>query len=236
MRCNACGAEVLEEAVYCHKCGARVDMQIESYAAPEGRGEEPAYGMGAQEQGSTNSTQGGAGQFKEALNARGESAGTAEEELWTGGYATRAMVGAWILSGLITVGLFILGIWAEWGATGWQVLLVLILLMWLFQFVVLARRKISVRYRLTSQRFFHETGILRHVTDRIEVIDMDDVTFEQTLLERLVGVGTICITSSDRTHPELTIPGIQNVAQVAAMIDEARHAERMRRGLHIETI
>ena len=94
----------------------------------------------------------------------------------------------------------------------------------------------SVHYVLSTQRFIHERGILRRVNDRIELLDMDDITFEQRLWERLVGVGTIRIASHDRTDPELVLPGIENIKQVAGLFDNARLAERRRRGLHVEQI
>ena len=68
------------------------------------------------------------------------------------------------------------------------------------------------------------------------MLDVNDITVEQGLLERIVGVGTIRISSSDRTHPELDLPGIENVKEVAALLDNARLAERHRRGLHIEQV
>jgi hypothetical protein len=74
------------------------------------------------------------------------------------------------------------------------------------------------------------------VTDRIEVIDVDDVSCEQGIVERMLGVGTIRIQSSDRTHPELSLLGIENVRQVAELIDDTRRKERQRRGLHIEAV
>jgi uncharacterized membrane protein YdbT with pleckstrin-like domain len=102
--------------------------------------------------------------------------------------------------------------------------------------IVLLFRRLNIHYELTSQRFIHKTGILKQVTDRIEVIDIDDVSFEQGLVQRMLGVGTIKITSSDRSHPELLMRGIDDVQQVAGMIDDVRRQERRRRGLHIETI
>ena len=47
-------------------------------------------------------------------------------------------------------------------------------------------------------------------------------------------MGTIKIMSSDCTHPELFLEGIDRVAHVAGLIDEARRAERLRRGLFID--
>ncbi|NLX98142.1 MAG: PH domain-containing protein, partial [Rhodopirellula sp.] len=122
------------------------------------------------------------------------------------------------------------------GIKGWLILLLLMLLPWLYHAALLCYRRMSVRYLLTTQKFVHERGILRRKTDRIESIDMDDISFEQGPLERLVGVGTIRITSSDRSHPELLLPGIENARRVSEQFDDARRAERRRRGLHIEHI
>ena len=145
------------------------------------------------------------------------------------------MMGNWIAGGILSICLLILGIYIGTTVVWWGVLVALVA-GWLYLFVVLLRRRLGVHYRLTSQRFFHEKGIIRHTTDLIEVIDMDDITFEQSLIDRFTGVGSISIVSSDRSHPELTIAGIENVKEVAAKMHEARHAERLRRGLHIEQI
>jgi len=100
----------------------------------------------------------------------------------------------------------------------------------------LAARKLGVHYELTSQRFIHKAGILSRRTDRIELIDIDDVSYVQGIVQRMLGIGSIKITSSDRSHPELSMLGIDGVERVADMIDDARRAERRRRGLHIEAI
>ena len=97
-------------------------------------------------------------------------------------------------------------------------------------------RKLNVDYQLTTQRFVHQTGILRRVTNRIEAIDIDDVSYEQGIFERVVNVGAICIISSDRSHPELILRGIDQVGDVAKLIDITRHKERLQRGLHIEAV
>jgi membrane protein YdbS with pleckstrin-like domain len=151
------------------------------------------------------------------------------------------MVGSWLLAGLGAVVLLILAIWLTNASDiSWQVIwgiwAVVMIAGLGYLGVVLAYRRLSVRYRLTSSRFFHEQGILRHVTDRIEVIDMDDISYEQSLLQRMMGVGTIRITSSDRTHPVLDIRGIENVREVSSLMDDARRDERRRRGLHIESV
>lgn len=226
MKCSACGAEVAENAIYCHQCGERVD----------GAGSRPPDETG------TGARPEPRDQFQNAAGRRGDEDDDEDEDvLWEGRYSPRDMFGAWILCGLITVAVVALAIWlSTTGRLGWQVIwgsaAVLVLIAWGYPGVKLLYRRMSVSYRLTSQRFFHEAGILRHVTDRIEVIDIDDVACEQSLLQRMFGVGTIHITSSDRSHPELDLPGIENPREVAGKMDDARRKERMRRGLHIESI
>ncbi len=220
MRCPSCGAEVVREAVYCHKCGGRIDARAEQFS------DRPANDSTSTEP---------ADSFREDLARRNRDE-EPERELWSGGYSPKAMIGGWVLGGLISLALLVVGVLWVRGAGWWLALLALVILVWLYHFLLLCYRRMSVRYRLTTQRFIHERGILRRVTDRIEVIDMDDITFEQGLLERLVGVGTVRIVSSDRSHPELLLPGIENARRVAEQMDEARRAERLRRGLHIEQI
>jgi membrane protein YdbS with pleckstrin-like domain len=108
--------------------------------------------------------------------------------------------------------------------------------MWIFLLLRLIYLQLSVHYTLTSQRFIHERGLLWRQQDRIETIDVDDVTVQQGPVQRMLGIGTVRITSSDRTTPEFMIVGIENVRQVAAMIDETRRAERRKRGVHIESV
>ncbi len=50
----------------------------------------------------------------------------------------------------------------------------------------------------------------------------------------MVNVGSIVITSSDRTTPHFRALGIESVEAVAQMIDKARRAEQVRRGRRID--
>ena len=217
MRCPACGVEAVEQASICHqvrrRLGRRDDRQ-DRRRAPARTGEvspRPSRQASA-------------------------TAQPPEEELWRGGYSSKAMIGAWVVSGLIVAG--VAGGRHPLGReiACWLILLAVLFLPWLYCLAVLCYRRMSVRYVLTTQRFIHESGILRRVNDRIEVLDMDDITFEQGLLERLMGVGTIRIVSTDRSHPDFALRGIENVKEVAALFDNARLAERRRRGLHVEQI
>jgi uncharacterized membrane protein YdbT with pleckstrin-like domain len=172
-----------------------------------------------------------------AAGLRRGPAEVAENELWTGGYSPKAMYGSWIAAGLASIGglIAVLLLPLE-GAIGWWIFGVGVLVVWGGLLAMLAYRRVSVKYRLTNQRLFHEQGILRRVTDRIELIDIDDVTLEQGIVERVLGVGTVRVSSTDRTTPELLMPGIDDVKAIADAIDHARRAERQRRGVFIESV
>jgi len=160
----------------------------------------------------------------------------AEVDIWEGAYCSKAMNGKWISAGILSVVAVVSMLKIKTLGENWKIVLLVLGVLWVGLALMFLYRKINVRYRLTTQRFIHRSGILTRVSNRIEVIDIDDVTYHQGLAERLFDVGSIQLVSSDRTHPELWLRGIANVKEVADQIDELRRKERRRRGLHIESI
>ena len=162
-----------------------------------------------------------------------------ERSLWEGGYSPKAMYGSWVLTVLATIGILVGGFFFATGesqGTIWMVLGIIIALLWIYVIGLFLYRRIGMSYELTTQRFIHQAGILLRTTDRIEVIDIDDVSFTQGIIQRMLGVGQIRISGSDRTHPELVLHGIDQVEKIATLIDDVRREERRRRSLHIEAI
>lgn len=214
MQCPKCQADVMEQASFCHSCGAQLSLS----------------GNGARE-----------GRPGDSLAPRSGSISTRddpEQELWQATYSPKAAVPSFALAGLasavVVIGvLIILGLLT---ATHWLWLLLAIVLVFGGLGIRLWLTRLSTAYRLTTQRLVHEVGLLRRVTNRLEVIDIDDVTIEQGLIDRFLGIGTIKLTSSDRTHPVLQLRGVDNVRVVADQFDHARRTERVRRGLHIEAV
>lgn len=159
-----------------------------------------------------------------------------EDELWQGKFSQRAMIGSWIGAAVFTVVLLLAAAVGGFTAKGWGISLVVIVCVWLGLVARLLYRQLCEHYYLTNRRFIHERGILWRVNDRVEAIDIDDVSFQQGPVERVMGVGTIQIRSSDTSDPVLELLGIENVKEVAEMIDEVRRQERLKRGLHIEAV
>lgn len=173
----------------------------------------------------------------ERLRAAGEGAEEeAEVDVWEGAYCSKAMTGKWISAVILTVVAIVAMLQVKALGESWKIVMLVLGLFWLGLVLNFFYHKLSARYQLTTQRFIHRSGILTRVSDRIEVIDIDDVTYHQGLVERLLNVGSIKLVSSDRTHPVLWLRGIDKVKEVADQIDDLRRKERRRRGLHIESI
>jgi uncharacterized membrane protein YdbT with pleckstrin-like domain len=116
----------------------------------------------------------------------------------------------------------------------WWIVLGVLALCWIYGIVGFIYRRLSMHYELTTQRFIHSRGILIRTVDRIDVIDIDDVSYVQGIIQRILGVGTIQLQSSDRSHRQLTLAGIDQVQRVSGMIDDVRRKERRRRSLHLD--
>lgn len=163
----------------------------------------------------------------------------AEKEtlLWQGSFSGKAMFGTWLSNALISIAVLIVSfIFPILGPMTWLIGLGFILILWLVTGSIFLYRRLSIRYEVSTQRLIHQRGILMRVTDRIELIDIDDISFSQGLVQRMLGVGHITITSSDKTHPVLVMLGIDDVAKVAGIVDDARRSERRKHSVHIEAI
>jgi len=217
MKCPICTKDTAAGSAFCQYCGAKLPGGVETAggaaAAPRAAAmaEVPTGGRS------------------------GRMTDVPEETLWEGTYSPKAMLGTFILSGILSVALAIAAVifFAAMPVLG-AVLLGTIGVIWLAAGFVFAKRKLGVSYKLTNQMFYHREGLLTRTTDRIELIEIHDVAWTQGLIERAVGVGTITIRSADKTDPELPMPGIENAEDVAKMIDKARRAEQVRRGRRVE--
>ncbi len=167
----------------------------------------------------------------------GDQPGLVERSLWQGGYSPKAMYGTWAISAIVTIAAIILiAIFAMEVPNIWPIAAAVLIFWWVIAIGTYIYRRLSVHYELTTQRFIHQIGLLVRRTDRIEVIDIDDVSYTQGIIQRMLGVGTIRLTGSDRTHPEMVLSGIDKVPEVAGLFDDVRRAERRRRSLHIESV
>ncbi|MCK4658498.1 MAG: PH domain-containing protein [Phycisphaerae bacterium] len=79
-------------------------------------------------------------------------------------------------------------------------------------------RIFSCSYRLTSQRLFISRGIFSQTIDQTELIRVDDVRIRKSLFDRIFGLGSVRVLSTDATDHKLVIEGIRSPDQLAEHI------------------
>ncbi len=67
-------------------------------------------------------------------------------------------------------------------------------------FLIVYLSRLNTRYTLTDERLKITSGLLTKKVDEIELFRIKDTKVTQTFLERLVGIGTISVISSDETE------------------------------------
>ena len=90
------------------------------------------------------------------------------------------------------------------------------------------------RYFLSEDRLFLETGLLNLRQDEILLYRVRDIGLSITMGQRIFGVGSVKVISSDKSLPELVLKNIKQPREVKEMIhrqvEEAKAQRRMRVG------
>lgn len=81
-------------------------------------------------------------------------------------------------------------------------------------------------YSLSEDRLFIESGVLNKRQDEIRLYRVLDVSLRRSLGQRIFGMGTIHICSSDKTMKDFDLVNIVNSEEVKEMISE--HVEQQR--------
>ncbi len=88
------------------------------------------------------------------------------------------------------------------------------------------------RYALSEDRLFCETGFLNLKSDEVLLYRVQDLELTMRLGQRMFGVGTVCVHSSDKSMPHLDLKNVKNPRQVKELIhknvEEAKNRRRMR--------
>lgn len=165
----------------------------------------------------------------------------AETELWTGRTQWKHYAGRLVLW---VVGNILVAVLLGWLAShvGWLtargVFWVIVGIIVVSGILVVGRvfiRILGLRYRLTTQRLFIERGILSRTVDQTELIRVDDVRLYKSFLDRLFGLGSVAILSTDATDREILIEGIAEAEQVAEAIRAHMRVLR-RKSLFVENL
>ena len=91
------------------------------------------------------------------------------------------------------------------------------------------------RYSLSDDRLFVSTGFLTIKDEEILLYRIKDLNTKRTLWQRLFGVGTITVASSDKSMPILDITNVRDPRTVKELIHKhVEIAKRKHRVRHSE--
>lgn len=88
------------------------------------------------------------------------------------------------------------------------------------------------KYSVCEDRIFLNTGFFNTREDEVLLYRVRDLRLTRTLGQRIFGVGTICVISTDKSIPHLNMTNVKNPKAVKellfAKVEESKKARRMR--------
>ena len=89
------------------------------------------------------------------------------------------------------------------------------------------------RYALSEDRLFLSVGFLNVKDDEILLYRIRDISSSRSLWQRLFGVGTVSVVSSDKTMPTLVLKNIKRPLVVKELIHDQVEEMKIRRRMRV---
>lgn len=87
------------------------------------------------------------------------------------------------------------------------------------------------KYALTDDRFFITSGLLKTVEDEVRLYRIMDLSLSQTLSQKIFGIGTILVSSADKSMRDFEIKNIKKPRdvkeQLSKLVEENRDKKRV---------
>ena len=85
------------------------------------------------------------------------------------------------------------------------------------------------RYAMSEDRLFTSVGLLSLKDDEVLLYRVRDIDTSRSLWQRLFGVGTVTVMSSDKTMPNMVLKNIKNPMEVKELIHAQVEDMKIRR-------
>ena len=148
-----------------------------------------------------------------------------ERELYEGRPSWRALMSFYLLGLGIAAGvLVVLGLLADsWGAAVAIAVVIAGLTL-----VVGYLRRISTKYLITTQRLRIRRGVLRKHVQETRLERVQNVNYQQGVIDRVLGVGTVDFDTAGTDDSEFRFVGISDPGKVAAAVDQAQREANLK--------
>lgn len=92
------------------------------------------------------------------------------------------------------------------------------------------------RYAMSDDRLFLSVGFVNIKDDEILLYRVRDINTSRTLWQRIFGVGTVTVLSSDKTMPTLVMKNIKHPLAVKEMVHTQVEEMKIRRRVRVGEI
>jgi membrane protein YdbS with pleckstrin-like domain len=90
-------------------------------------------------------------------------------------------------------------------------------------------------YEVSPDRIEYGEGILDRRVDNLDMFRVVDIKLRRNIIDLLVGVGTVTLTTTDKSHPEFAFKKIKNSRELYDLIKKASlSADRRTNVVHME--
>lgn len=92
------------------------------------------------------------------------------------------------------------------------------------------------RYSLSEDRLFLSVGFLNIKDEEVLLYRVRDINTSRTLWQRLFGVGTVTVVSSDKSMPTFELKNVKDPMAVKELIHDQVEAMKIRRRVRVGEI
>ena len=92
------------------------------------------------------------------------------------------------------------------------------------------------RYALTEDRLFLSVGFLNIKDDELLLYRVRDITTRRSLWQRLFGMGTVTVISTDQSQPTLVLKNIKHPLDVKELIHQQVEEMKLQRRVRVGEI
>jgi len=92
------------------------------------------------------------------------------------------------------------------------------------------------RYMMSEDRLFTSVGFLNIRDDEVLLYRVRDIDTQRTLWQRMVGVGTVTVMSSDKTMPYMVLKNVKDPVFVKELIHQQVEEMKLRRRVRVGEI
>jgi len=147
-----------------------------------------------------------------------------DDVIWKGRPSQWVNFLVFFIGGLVAIGGVVGAFWSAW-----LLILSILVLLWMGWKFLEVRLRV---YELTSERLRIYEGVLNQSIDELELYRVKDMTMERPFWLRLVGLSTLVLVTSDRSHPEVDIAavkgGVELRDRIRVLVEGLRDKKRVR--------